>query len=419
VTSLAIFDNPTRTPRLSRLAAGIELTPLQTALAATARPDVLSLAMGLPDPCLFPGEEVGEAARQVTSSRNLALQYSLPCEALKEKICAFMALRGVECSPDCVFLTHGAQQAVQLIARLLLDMGSPIVEEEISYPGFQHLIDAFEPVILSVPSDPLTGMDLTALQKILSRPERPAFIYSMPTAHNPLGVTLRPEKRWDLAVLAREYQVPIVEDDPYGVLHYGAQPVPALRAFEENWVYYVGSFSKVLAPSLRIGWIVAPEEHVHALSVIKEGSDLNVSTFSQWVVNEYLERHDIRPHVENLRVAYRERRDAMEAALVSYLHPYAQWRVPDSGVFFWVELSESVNASQLLADCLEQERVAFLPAEACSRGKRKNGMRLNFSRCDSAQITDGVARIGRALARSVGKSKKLAELPYAGRESAC
>jgi 2-aminoadipate transaminase len=386
-------------PTLSRWAGGIELTPLQSALTAAARPDVLSFAMGLPDPHFFPASQLAEACARVLASNGSALQYSLPSASLKEKISKYMMHRGVDCSPDCVLLTQGAQQAVNLLARLLLDPGSSIIEEEVSYSGFQHLISAFQPTVLTVPTSGSEGINIDAVEELLHGGARPSFMYLMPTAHNPLGVTLPMNKRRRLAHVAREFQVPIVEDDPYGELFYDGESTPPLRAIEQDWVYYVGSLSKTLGPSLRIGWIVAPKEHIRALSVIKEGSDLDVSTLAQWVVNEYLETNDMISLTTSLRAAYRERRDVMGAALKSTMPACALWEVPASGLFFWIDLPDSIDAGELLTRCLKEERVAFLPGEACSRGKRKNGMRLNFSRREPGQIVDGIARIGRVLAK--------------------
>jgi 2-aminoadipate transaminase len=390
---------PRQLPKLSRWANEIELTPLQSALAAASSPDVLSLAMGLPDPKFFPTSQLARAATRMLASNASTLQYGLPCLPLKERICEYMMHRGVECTPECVMLTQGAQQALYLLARLLLDPGSLVIEEEVSYPGFQSLIDAFRPEILTISSSTVEGIDVEAVENILTGGARPAFIYVMPTAHNPLGISLSTEKRMRLAHLAREFQVPLIEDDPYGALFYGDASIPPIKAVERDWVYYVGSFSKVLGPSLRVGWIVAPEEHIRALSILKEGTDLNVSTLSQWIANEYLQTEQISLHLTDLRTAYGIRHNAMAAALSRFMPSAARWHIPACGVFFWVELPEFVDTSKLLMHCLREENVAFLPSEACSRGKHRSGIRLNFSRWDTDQIADGVARIGKVLGK--------------------
>jgi 2-aminoadipate transaminase len=378
---------------------GVELTPLQSALAVAADADVLSLAMGLPDPSLFPVSAIQEAVARVLSFSRSALQYTLPCETLKKKICSLMLDRGVDCSPDCIFLTSGAQQAISLVSTLLLSIGSSIVEEELSYPNFQCLVDSFRPQILRVPTNSTCGIDVDVVEKLLVKGVRPALIYVMATAHNPLGVTLSRDKRRRLALLAREFEVPIVEDDPYGALFYDIEPIPSLCSFDQQWIYYVGSFSKILCPSLRVGWVVAPEECIKPLSIIKEGCDLNISTFSQWIVNDFLDSENIVGHTELLRKVYRGKRDAMNAALEKHMPQNVHWEIPACGIFFWLDLPEHVNASALLSRCVSEEKVAFLPAEAFSRNKRSNGMRLNFSHRSIDQITEGVARIGRVLHR--------------------
>jgi 2-aminoadipate transaminase len=391
------INSCTTTPRFSSKAIGLELTPLQRALAAASGPNVLSLAMGLPDASLLPRAALAKAAGRVLNSDPSVLQYTLPCSYLKEQICKHMSDRGVDCTSDSIFLTHGAQQGISLLATLFLDTGSDILEETLSYPGYQHLVDAFRPNVFSVPTNANSGVDVDAVEKTLVSGSRPALMYVMPTAHNPLGVTLSHEKRCHLAHLAKKFQVPIIEDDPYGLLSYDSEPMPALRSLEETWIYYVGSFSKILGPSCRIGWIVAPKEHIQIVSVLKEGSDLNVSTLSQWIVSDFLRNEDLSAHVSTLREAYEKRRNAMNTALSREMPANVTWQVPTSGVFFWIDLPEHVDASDLLLRCINDEKVAFLPAEAFSRGKRKNGMRLNFSRYEADHIADGVARIGKGL----------------------
>jgi 2-aminoadipate transaminase len=240
------------------------------------------------------------------------------------------------------------------------------------------------------------------LEKMLRRVARPSLLYLMTDGHNPLGATVPLENRKRVASLAKEFRVPIVEDDPYGSLCY-EEALPPVRAFESDWVYYVGSFSKLLAPSLRIGWLIVPPVLTKLLSIIKESSDLNLSTFAQWVVADYLQRGALPEHIRSLRTAYGVRRAAMDTALRRSFPQQCDWNVPRSGVFYWVDLPQSVDAGELLPLAI-QKGVAFLPAEAFSRGKHRNGMRLNFSRCNPEAISEAVDRLGGVLASTVGKS---------------
>jgi 2-aminoadipate transaminase len=381
----------------SNRASRIEVTPLQKALASVSQPGIKSLAMGLPDTSLLPASALARAAESALKRDHSTLQYTLPCPALKEKICQIMLGMGVECTPECVFLTHGAHQAINLLSLLFLNEGDPILEEELSYPGFQHLVDLYHPQVFRVPTCPEDGVDVAAVSNVLQSGIRPAFMYMMSNGHNPLGVNLPLHKRSALAGLARDFQVPLIEDDAYGALLYDGQWLAPICALGQGWVYYVGSFSKILGPSLRVGWIIVPKTHVEILSVIKEGSDLNVTTFSQWMVNEFLTTENLPELVKNLCVVYRRRRDAMNCALETHFPEQVRWHIPSSGFFFWIDLPDSIDSTELLSLCLRKEQVAFLPAQAFSRNKLANGMRLNFTRCDEAHIAEGVARIGRVL----------------------
>jgi 2-aminoadipate transaminase len=388
---------PDTLPTLSAWAQKIAPTPLQIALASAAKPSVLSLALGLPDPTLLPHVAISEAARRVALSNRSALQYSIPHLPLKEHIRTLLMEKGVECPLECIFLTQGAQQALNLLSVLLLNKRSLIVEEKFSYPGFQSLTSSFSPEVLTVSTSARDGIDVDALEILLSRSSRPpALIYVMPNAHNPLGVTMSIEKRIRLASLAREFKVPLIEDDPYGELFYDER-IPPIRSIESQWVYYVGTFSKLLGPSLRVGWIVAPEKHVEALSVIKENCDLNIMTYPQCIVNEYLDTNDLTLHLAHLRSSYKERRAAMNCALSDHMPSGVKWHVPSGGIFFWIDLPDGLDATALLIKCLEEQNVAFLPSQAFSRGNAKSGMRLNFSHPTPDQLVDGVRRVGTVL----------------------
>jgi 2-aminoadipate transaminase len=245
-------------------------------------------------------------------------------------------------------------------------------------------------------------MNVDELERVLNSADRPALIYSVTDGHNPLSVSMSLEKRQQLVQLARRYQVPIIEDDPYGFLWYEKKSLPPLRAFDEKWVYYVGTFSKMLAPGLRAGWIVIPEELVAPLSVIKESIDINMAPFTQHVVADYLATGHLEKHLDMLRHEYSARRDALHLALQEYFPSGAVWQRPTNGVFFWVELPENVDTGDLLHVAIETEKVAFIPGFAFNTSAKpcaRNTMRLNFSHNSVELIAEGIGRLGRCLKR--------------------
>lgn len=388
--------------RLATWARAIKRSELQLMLAATARPGVISLALGLPAAELFPTEKYAQLATRVLSQDARALQYGPPFRPLKTQIVKLMARRGVECSEEQIFLTTGAQQGLNLLTRLLLDEGGPVMLEELSYSGFQQVIEPFQPDYLTVPTDTATGIDVDEVEFCLTRGERPRLIYTVTDGHNPLGVSISPAKRACLVELAQEYRVPIIEDDPYGFLSYERLSEPPLRAQDDKWVLYVGSFSKIMAPALRVGWLVVPQALIPKLSVIKEASDIDTSTFSQRLISAYLDSGELDGHLQTLRREYRIRRDTMLRSLRENFPSWASWNKPQNGVFIWVELPEEVDTGELLKVAIEEEDVAFIPGYAFDvKGGRKatNALRLNFSSCAPALIEEGIARLARVLNR--------------------
>jgi 2-aminoadipate transaminase len=389
---------------LARWAQASGTSALQTMLSVGTRPGTISFALGLPAPELFPQAEYSRASSAVLDEDPRALQYSPPCAPLQAHIARLMAQRGVQCSPDEVFLTAGAQQGISLLARLLLEHGGELIADTLCYTGFQQAVEPFAPRMLTVPTDMDTGMDVDAVEALLAGGARPAFIYTVADGHNPLAVSMSQEKRLRLVEIARRYAVPIVEDDPYGFLAYDGPPAHPLRALDREWVFYAGSFSKVLAPALRLGWLIVPRELVPLLAIAKEASDINTATLSQRAAARYLDGGHLPAHLSAVRGEYRLRRDTMLAALAKHFPAGTRWRTPSAGVFIWVELPEGIDAGEVLRVAIEQEGVVFVPGHAfAADGSRtaSHCMRLNFSHSTPETIEEGIARLGRAL-RAVG-----------------
>jgi 2-aminoadipate transaminase len=375
------------------------------------RPNILSFALGWPDPALFPRAAISAALVSAIDENPLALQLGPPLPDLRREIAALMRRRGVACDESQVFLTAGAQQALDLLARLLVDPGASVVVEEVTYPGMHMALRPLAPTYCYVPTDERDGMDVDALQALLSR-TRPRFIYVMSDGHNPLGVSLAPSKRRRLVELARAHQVPIIEDDPYGFFQYGSgDPLAPMRALDDEWVYYVGSFSKIVAPGLRVGWIVAPEHLIPKLSIVKDLSDIDGCTLVQHGLARFLAAGALAPHVDTLRREYRERRDAMLGALERHMPEGTRWSTPQSGMFVWAQLPSTIDTTILLEHAIERG-VAFLPGPPFAPGSRiaASAMRLCFASCPRDRIEDGVATIGALATQALDRPTPTARM---------
>ncbi len=387
---------------LARWANALAPSALQEMLLLAQQPDIISFALGLPAPEFLPVEELAQATENVWRLGSQTLQYNPTLPPLKTHIVELMKQRGVSCCEEQIFLTSGAQQGISLLAHLFLEQAGQVVLEEFIYTGFQQVLVPFQAHNLTVPTDPDTGMDVDAVRYHLASGNRPAFIYAITEGHNPCAVSMHREKRAQLVELARQYRVPIVEDDAYGFLSYDKEPTLALRALDENWVCYVGSFSKILAPALRVGWLVVPQELIMPLSVIKESTDINTTAFAQRVVQSYLDMHGMPARLVDLRQNYQMRRDAMLSALREYLPPGSAWSKPDNGFFVWLKLPPGLSVNDLLQTSVITERVAFIPGNAFRSREdipSTRYIRLNFSRCTPEIIVEGVKRLGRALAQ--------------------
>lgn len=387
-------------PAMASWTAALRRSAMEDMLDASDRPGIIPLALGLPAPEMFPATALGESIARRLLADTRALQYGPPASELRSFVAALMRRRGVDCRPEQIFLTAGAQQGMSLLARLLIDPGDTAMMEEHGYTGFQQALASAGARVATVPSSLDTGIDLDALERAFAREGRPALLYAMADGHNPLGVSMPLDARRRLAALARAHRVAIIEDDAYGMLSYDDEPRPALRSFDEDWVFHLGSFSKTLAPALRTGWIVAPEAFMAPLGSLKESSDINTATLGQRAVASFVASGGFDDHLAALRAEYARRRDAMLAAVARAFPAGTRWSQPHAGFFTWVELPGGVDTVRLFHAALEREKVAFLPGAAFVAGgatPARSALRLSFSFCRPEAIDDGVSRIAGAL----------------------
>jgi len=378
-------------------------------MAVTARPEVISLAGGLPDTSTFPAATfAAQMTRIAQESTAEALQYG-PTEGFAETVDCIIEVMGAEGmlpDPDDVIVTTGGQQAIDLICKTLVDPGDVVVCEAPTYPGAVPVFCSYQAETIQIDCDE-DGMRIEDLEAVLARLDgegrRPKFVYSVPSFQNPSGVTMSLERRRRLVELARQRELLVVEDNPYGLLRFGGEPLPPLYQLDGgDFVIYVGTFSKILSPGIRLGWAVAPPPVMEKIVLGKQAADLCTSTLTQHFVREYFSERRWQEYIADLIEIYRGRRDTMVAALREHFPAEATWTEPEGGLFIWATLPEYIDTSDLLAKALRED-VAFVPGQAAyvdeSRGR--NSMRLNFSGVGDEEIREGVRRIGRTIADQV------------------
>ena len=383
-------------------------------LKYTEKPDIISFAGGLPAPEVFPVEEFRVACDRVLRENGAqALQYStteglLP---LREMIARHSSRYGIEVTPDNVLITASSQQALDLLGKILINPGDNILVESPTYLGALQAWNLYGAQYITVPMDE-DGMVTDALEEALRA--GPKFIYVLPNFQNPSGVTLSLERRHVLIEMADRYGVPIIEDDPYGQLRYEGQHLPSVVVLDSQYrddcahtyrgnVIYLSTFSKLLAPGLRLGWVIAPAEVIRKLVVAKQAADLHTSTFTQMIAYEVSRGGFIDRHVPRIREVYGHRRDVMLAAMDRYFPPEVDWTQPKGGLFLWGILPKYLDAADVLKAAVEK-KVAFVPGEPFHpTGGGKNTMCINFSNATPEKIEEGIFRLGQVLAQKVGR----------------
>jgi 2-aminoadipate transaminase len=377
-------------------------------MAVIARPEIISLAGGLPDTSTFPAETLAAiTARVARESAARALQYGPTdgVEEAKECIAEVMAAEGMACDPEDMVVTTGGQQVIDLVTKTLVDPGDVVVAEAPTYPGAVPVFSSYEADVVQIETD-ADGMRIDLLEEALERLERegrrPKFIYTIPSFQNPSGVTMSLERRRRLVALAHQRELLVLEDNPYGLLRYEGMPVPPLYALDGGvFVMYLGTFSKILSPGIRLGWVVAPPPVLEKINLGKQAGDLCSSTLSQLVVKAYFDEGHWRDYVGSMTEIYRTRRDTMLDALAEFFPPEAEWTRPAGGLFIWATLPDYIDTTDLLARALRED-VAFVPGEgAYLDGRGRSSMRLSYSTVGEDAIREGIRRIGNVIAEQV------------------
>lgn len=390
--------------RYAKRMDNMKASEIRELLKLTQKPEVISFAGGLPAPELFPVEEMKKASQKVlTEMGTAALQYG-PTEGytpLREKITKRMAKVHVDVTVDNILITSGSQQGLDFVAKAFINPGDVIICESPTYLGAINAFKAYEPRFVEVPTDD-EGMILEELEKALKENENAKFIYVIPDFQNPSGKTWSIERRKGLVELANKYNVAIVEDNPYGELRFEGEIFPALQHYDtEGRVIFLGTFSKILTPGLRIGWISAHPEVLSQFIKIKQGADLQSSTTAQMEINQLLEDFDLEEHIERLKVVYKKRKDLMVKTMEEEFPEGVTWTDPEGGLFTWVVLPKHLNARELAIKALEKN-VAYVPGGAFfPNGGNENTFRVNYSNMDEERIVEGVKRLGEVLREAV------------------
>ena len=399
--------------RMQRMGSSI----IRELLKLTEQPDIISFAGGLPAPEVFPVKEFQAACNAVLEQHGAqALQYSttegyLP---LREMIARHNARFSVKVTADNILITSGSQQALDFIGRLFLNRGDYIVVESPTYLGALQAWNAYGAQYISVRADE-NGMIVDELEAALR--VGPKFIYVLPNFQNPSGSTLSLERRKKLVELADKYGVPIIEDDPYGQLRYDGENIPSVVYLDSQYrgpngghysgnVIYLSTFSKLLAPGLRLAWVIAPPEVIRRLVMAKQAADLHTASFNQYVAYEVAKDGFLDEHVKYIRQVYKERRDVMLEMMEEMFPPEMRWTHPLGGMFLWGILPENMDAADALKIAIER-KVAFVPGAAFHpNGGGANTMRLNFSYASPDTIREGITRMGTVLKELVNKNGK-------------
>jgi 2-aminoadipate transaminase len=372
-------------------------------LKVTEDPKIISFAGGLPNPKFFPVKEIANASLKVLEENGEnVLQYSTTegYFPLREYIAErYRKKKGLKVDPDEILITNGSQQGLDLIGKIFLDTGDQIVIERPGYLGAIQAFSMYEPLFQSIPLFD-DGIDTDLLEKTFMR-NRIKLFYAVPNFQNPSGITYSKQRRRDVANVLKKHNAIFVEDDPYGELRFIGEDLPSIRAYLEDNTILLGSFSKIITPGLRLGWVCAKKDIMERIIVAKQASDLHSNYLSQRIVYQYLIDNDIDKHILKIRDAYKKRRDLMVSMIAEYFPEKIKYTKPEGGMFLWITLPEGISSSDLV-DLAIKENVAFVPGNAFYvDGGGNNTLRLNFSNSDEEKIEEGIKRLAKIIRKSL------------------
>lgn len=384
----------------------LKASAIRELLALTAKPEIISFAGGLPAPELFPVEQMAQAGAAVMQGEEgrKALQYSstegyLP---LREQIVERMAAKNnIHTTVDNIIVTSGSQQGLDFSGRIFLDKDDIVLIESPSYLGALNAFKANEPKFIEVPTDE-GGMIMEELEKILEREDRVKMIYVIPDFQNPSSRTWSLERRQKFMEIINKYEIPVVEDNPYGELRFEGEQYPALKSLDtKGLVVFLGTFSKILAPGYRLGWICAEGEILNKYNFIAQAASLQASTIGQMETSKFIEMFDLDAHVAKICEVYGKRRDLMYNTMKECFPPEVKFAKPTGGLFLWVELPEYLDAAELAKECLEAN-VAYVPGEGFYPGGNvHNTFRMNYSCMPDDKIVEGIHRLADVLKKHI------------------
>ena len=382
----------------SKVATSLEASVIRETLKISSKPGIINFAGGLPASELLPTEQIRTCLDAVlTDHAAQALQYSISqgVPVLRELIAQRISRQGLPVSADNILITTGSQQGLDLIGRVFLEPGDYVVTELPTYLGALQAFNFYQARYAPIQMDD-DGMIIDNLEEKIIQ-YRPKMIYVVPNFQNPSGITMSYQRRKALMNLVFRHQIAMIDDNPYGELRYSGTPLPSLRGLGGDAVIQLGTFSKLISPGLRIGWICAPVSAIAIIEKAKQAVDLHSSTFSQFIAAEFLKRGFLDPHIERIREAYALKRDTMIAAMKEYFPSSVRWPHPDGGLFLWVQLPENVSASMVFQQALHAG-VAFIHGRPFHPdGTGDNTMRLNFASSSPENIVEGIKRLGKVL----------------------